>query len=107
MEKRRGEAQKKRRGKIKKSAQNGLQKSSQNIRNPYQIEDTKTQGGGPKRRPLGAAPKALLCCLQFGKDFLCFGLISGAHSWISPVFFSVISLVFFLDFPLLFLLTHI
>ena len=37
------------------------------------------QGGGAKRRPLGAAPKAPPCCLPFGKDFLCFGLISGAH----------------------------
>ena len=38
------------------------------------------QGGGAKRRPLGAAPKAPPCCLRFGKDFLCFGIISGAHS---------------------------
>ena len=37
------------------------------------------QGGGAKRSPLGAAPKAPPCCLPFGKDFLCFGLISGAH----------------------------
>ena len=29
--------------------------------------DNKTQGGGAKRRPLGAAPKAPLCCLRFGK----------------------------------------
>ena len=30
--------------------------------------------GGASRRPLG------FCCLRFGKDFLCFGMISGAHS---------------------------
>ena len=36
------------------------------------------QGGGAKRRPLGAAPKAPPCCLPFGKDFLCFWCISGA-----------------------------
>ena len=59
-------------------SQNGLQKSGQNIRIPDQIEDSKTQGGGMKRRPFGAPPKAAPCCLQFGKDFLCFGMISGA-----------------------------
>ena len=37
------------------------------------------QGGGAKRRPLGAAPKAPPCCLPFGKDFPCFRLISGAY----------------------------
>ena len=53
----------------------------QNIGNPYQMEDDKNpKGGGAKRRPLGAAPKAAPCCLPFGKDFLCFGLTSGAHS---------------------------
>ena len=31
------------------------------------------------KNPKGAAPKAPPCCLPFGKDFLCFGLISGAH----------------------------
>ena len=41
------------------------------------MEDNQNpQGGGAKRRPLGAAPKAP----PFGKDFLCFGLTSGAHS---------------------------
>ena len=39
------------------------------------------QGGGASRRPLG------FCCLRFGKEFLCFGMISGAHSWISPPLF--------------------
>ena len=39
------------------------------------------QGGGALRRPLG------FCCLRFGKEFLCFGMISGAHSWISPPLF--------------------
>ena len=38
------------------------------------------QGGGAKRRPLEAAPKAPPCCLPFVKDFLCFCYISGAHS---------------------------
>ena len=32
----------------------------QNLGNPYQMEDNKTQGGGAKRRPLGAPPKASL-----------------------------------------------
>ena len=44
------------------------------------MEDNKPKGGGAKRRPLGAGPKALPCCLPFGKDFLCFCFISGAHS---------------------------
>ena len=63
-----------------KSTQNGVRKSAQNIGDPYQIEDNKAapsappQGGGASRRPLG------FCCLRFGKEFLCFGLISGAHS---------------------------
>ena len=69
----------KERGKSK-STHNGLRKSTRNIGNPYQIEDNKTQGGGAKRRPLGAPPKVPLCCLRFGKDFVCFGMISGAHS---------------------------
>ena len=62
-----------------KSTQNGLRKTGPNRGNPYQIEDNKAapsappQGGGASRRPLG------FCCLRFGKDFLCFGLISGAH----------------------------
>ena len=43
------------------------------------MKDDKTQGGGAKRRPLGAPPKAA-CCLRFGEDFLRFGIISGAHS---------------------------
>ena len=73
-----GNLRKKEGGKIEKSTQNGLRKSGQNIGNPYQIEDNKTQGGGAKRRPLGAAPKAPPCCLPFGKDFLCFWCISGA-----------------------------
>ena len=61
--------------------QDGRQKSGQNIGNPYQMEDNKNpKGGGAKCRPLGAAPKAPPCCLPFGKDFLCFGLISGARS---------------------------
>ena len=51
--------------------QDGRQKSDQNIVNPYQMEDNKN--------PKGAALKAPPCCLPFGKDFLCFGLISGAH----------------------------
>ena len=45
--------------------------------------------GGASRRPLG------FCCLPFGKDLLCFGLISGAHSgsisYFSPFLFSGIS----------------
>ena len=52
--------------------QDGRQKSSRNIGNPYQMEDNKN--------PKGAAPKAPPCCLPFGKDFLCFGLTSEAHS---------------------------
>ena len=32
------------------------------------------------KNPKGAAPKAPPCRFPFGKDFLCFGLISGAHS---------------------------
>ena len=59
--------------------QDGSQKSGQNIRNPYQMEDNKN--------PKGAAPKAPLCCLPLGKDFLCFGLISGAHPEAFPHFF--------------------
>ena len=43
-----------------KLTQNGLQKSCQNIGIPSQIEDNKTQGGGAKRRPLGAAPRRRL-----------------------------------------------
>ena len=62
------------------ATQNGLRKSCQNIGNPYQMEDNKTQGDGAKRRPLGVPPKAAPCCLAFGKDFLCFGIVSGAHS---------------------------
>ena len=58
-----GEIQEKNHGEIlakKESSKNGLRKSCQNIGNPYQIEDNKTQGGGAKHRPLGAAPKAPL-----------------------------------------------
>ena len=51
--------------------QDGRQKSGQNIGNPYQMEDNKN--------PKGAAPEAPPCCLPFGKDFLFFGLTSGAH----------------------------
>ena len=79
-----GRAQEKEGGKPRKKeggkSKNGLRKSGQNIGNPYQIEDNKAapsappQGGGASRRPLG------VCCLRFGKDFLCFGMISGAHS---------------------------
>ena len=29
------------------------------------MEDDKTQGGGAKRRPLGALPKAAPCCFPF------------------------------------------
>jgi len=43
-------------------------------------ENKKPQGGGAKRRLLGAAPKAPPCCFPFGKDFLCSGLTSEAHS---------------------------
>ena len=71
------EIQEKKKGKKSKS---GLRKSCPNKGNPYQIEDNKTQGGGAKRRPIGAAPKVLPCCLRFGKDFSCLGMISGAHS---------------------------
>ena len=47
---------------------NGLQKWGRNIGNPYQMEDNK------------AAPAAPRGFLPFGKDFLCFGVTSGAHS---------------------------
>ena len=87
--KKKGETPEKRKGKIEKSTQNGLRKSGQNIRNPYQTEDNKPQGSGAKRRPLGAPPKAPPCCLPFGKDFQCFGLISGAHSGRSVYYFSM------------------
>ena len=54
------------------------------------------QGGGAKRRPLGAAPKAPPCCLPFGKDFLCFGLTSGAHpDAFPPSFFWTVHLPWF------------
>ena len=46
------------------------------------MEDNKNPKGAAREahRPLGAAPKAPPCCLPFGKDFLCFGLTSEAHS---------------------------
>ena len=59
--------------------QDGHHKSGPNIGNPYQMEDNKN--------PRGAAPKAPPCCLPFGEDFLCFGLISGAHPEAFPSFF--------------------
>ena len=40
------------------------------------------QGGGASRRPLGGS-----CYLPFGKDFLCFGLTSEAHS--SSIFIEI------------------
>ena len=56
--------------------QDGRQKSSQNIGNPYQMEDDKAAPSAPP--PWGS------CCLPFGKDFLCLGLISGAHAEAFP-----------------------
>ena len=67
--------------------QDGRQKLRQNMGNPQQMEDNKN--------PKGAAPKAPPCCLPFSKDFLCFGMISGAHSWISPLLFSALSPILF------------
>ena len=59
-------------------------------------ENKKPQGGGAKRRLLGAAPKAPPCCFPFGKDFLCFGLISGAHpEAFPPSFFVTVHLPWF------------
>ena len=55
-EKEGGKPRKKEGGKSK----TGLQKSGQSIGNPYKIEDNIPPGGGAKRRPLGAAPKAPL-----------------------------------------------
>ena len=101
--KKRGKGHPKRMGKSHKEAggkfKNGLRKSGPNIGNPYQIEDNKTQGGGAE----GAAPlgrrRRRRCCLRFGKDLLCFCMISGAHSWISPLFFSGICPSFWGAFP--------
>ena len=48
------------------------------------------------KNPKGAAPKAPPCCLPFGKDFLCFGLISGAHpEAFPPSFFGTVHLPWF------------
>ena len=54
--------------------QDGRQKSGPNSGNPYQMEDNKA---APKGAALRDAPLDS-CCLRFGKDFLCFGYISGA-----------------------------
>ena len=44
------------------------------------MDDNKNpKGAARSAAPLGAAPKAPPCCLPFGEDFLCLGLISGAH----------------------------
>ena len=44
----------------------------QNIRNPYHMEDNKAAPSAPpKGAPLRAAPLDF-CCLEIGKDFLCF-----------------------------------
>ena len=65
----------------------GRRKCTKKIENPYQMQDNKAapsappQGGGASRRPLGS------CYLPFGKDFQCFGLISGAHPETFPHFF--------------------
>ena len=59
--------------------QDGRQESGQYIENPYQMEDNKAAPSAPP--PWGS------CCLPFGKDFLCFGLISGAHPEAFPHFF--------------------
>ena len=47
------------------------------------MEDNKNpKGGGAKRRPLwgGVEGAALLSSIWYCKDFLCFGIIPGAHS---------------------------
>ena len=70
--------------------QDGHQKSCQNIGNPYQMEDNKS--------PKGAAPKAPPCCLPFGNDFLCLGLIFGAHPEAFPPFFWTVYLPWYSQF---------
>ena len=73
-----GDSPKKKKG---EKPQDGRQLSGQNIGNPYQMEDNKNPKGAARSvAPLGAAPKAPPCCPPFGKDFLCFGFISGARS---------------------------
>ena len=58
--------------KMVEKPQDGRQKSSQNIGNPYQMEDNKAA-------PSATPPWGFLLS-AFGKDFLCFGLTSEAHS---------------------------
>ena len=54
---------------------------------------TRTPRGRLEAPPPWVAPKAPPCCLQFGKDFLCFGLISGAHpEAFPPSFFGTVHL---------------
>ena len=71
--------------------QDGHQKSCQNIGNPYQMEDNKAAPSAPP--PLGS------CCLPFGKDFLCLGLISCAHPEAFPLFFGTVHLPWFSHIP--------
>ena len=76
-----GQSQKKEGGKASGWAPEIRPKHRKSLPNGRQQEP---QGGGAKRRPLGAAPKAPPCCLPFGMEFLCFGLISGAHPDVFP-----------------------
>ena len=59
------------------------------------LPNGRQQGGAFGAAPRGrrfALPPWVFCCLPFGKDFLCFGLISGAHPEAFPP-------SFFLDSP--------
>ena len=54
------------------------------------LPNGRQQGGAFGAAPRGrrfAPPPWGSCCLPFGKDFLCFGLISGAHPAAFPHFF--------------------
>ena len=68
--------------------EDGRQTSGPDIGNAYHMEDNKAAPSAPP--PWGS------CCLAFGKDFLCFGLISGAHPEAFPhSFFGTVHLPWF------------
>ena len=61
---------------------------------PHGRQQGSAKGAAPRGRRFAPPPWGS-CCLPFGKDFLCFGLISGAHPEAFPHLFGTVHLPWF------------